>query len=367
MDHKEALHLARLCLPIMQASKVNSSANSGAETAIISHRDVKQTTLCRVWAGMGYVYEISLFRGKYKFIVKRVTTSTPTHGRKRLSIGDERKAHSYQVEANFYEKLAPWLIRKDVLIPQPLYVERDDEGSKVIICMTKIDGSSGRGVSNMEENKAALRWLATLHAATWGYKDDAILSAGLQPVASYWHLDTRPEEHESMSKTGWEGRLRRAARAIDARLKRDKMQCLCHGDAKDANMIWSRQTSCGDVSVSFCDFQYCGKGPPTVDLAYFLCVAAADVEENEQYLVEYYYNQLSRKLMSLAVDVFPSLEEFQQSLLIAYCDFTRFMCGWGWWGRDLSQKVKSVLDKLDGGKDLGSEDAYHKAMLHHFG
>ena len=35
----------------------------------------------------------------------------------------------------------------------------------------------------------------------------------------YWHLDTRPEEHRRMGSSGWMGRLKLAARAIDLRLK----------------------------------------------------------------------------------------------------------------------------------------------------
>lgn len=366
MDRQEALVLARVCLPKLQADIPVVSADE--VTTIISDRDVKQTTLFRLWAGMGYIYELSLLRGKYRFIVKRIMVSPTSGGRhQRLSFGDERKARSYQVEANFYQNVAPLLLRKGIRIPQPLHIERDTACRKVTICMSKVEGRVAGGLSNMEENKAALRWLAAFHAATWSYKDDDIYSAGLQPTASYWHLDTRPEEYESMSKTGWEGRLRRAARSIDSRLKRDKMQCLCHGDAKDANMIWPQRASSEELSVVFCDFQYCGKGPPTVDLAYFLCVAAADVEKTENYLIEYYYEQLSGQLMSLAVNAIPSLQEIHESLLIAYCDFSRFMCGWGWWGRDISHKVVSVLDRLDGGKDLGSEDAYQRAMLLQFG
>jgi len=54
-------------------------------------------------------------------------------------------------------------------------------------------------------------------------------------------------------------------------------------------------------------------------------------------------------------------------LLIAFCDFQRFMCGWGEWGCDISDHVIEVLDRLDGGSKLPSEDAYREAMLQQFG
>lgn len=43
-----------------------------------------------------------------------------------------------------------------------------------------------------------------------------------------------------MSSAGWMGRLKLAARAIDARLKSDPMQTVCHGDAKGANILYAR-------------------------------------------------------------------------------------------------------------------------------
>ena len=42
-----------------------------------------------------------------------------------------------------------------------------------------------------------------------------------------------------MPTRGWEGRLRLAAKGLDARLKADAMQTIVHGDAKDANMLFA--------------------------------------------------------------------------------------------------------------------------------
>eukprot|EP00980_Cylindrotheca_fusiformis_P018425 scaffold6059_cov58-Cylindrotheca_fusiformis.AAC.2 len=57
----------------------------------------------------------------------------------------------------------------------------------------------------------------------------------------------------------------------------------------------------------------------------------------------------------------------KDSLELTYCDWARFMAGWGFWGTDISQIVISVLDRLDHGTDLGSEDAYRQAIQREYG
>ena len=59
----------------------------------------------------------------------------------------------------------------------------------------------------------------------------------------------------------------------------------------------------------------------------------------------------------------PSREALQASLDLAYCDLGRFMSGWGWWGHDLSGKIQQVLQKVDGGRALASEEAYVEAIF----
>jgi hypothetical protein len=67
---------------------------------------------------------------------------------------------------------------------------------------------------------AAVDFLAQLHGHTWGVaRADRWVAAGLQPQGGSWYLDTRASEWEAMPTrtNSWEGRLRRAARAIDRR------------------------------------------------------------------------------------------------------------------------------------------------------
>ena len=312
-----------------------------------------------------------------------------------LSFGDRRKADSYQVEANFYENLAPRLLENEILgcpIPTPYLVQRDAGKSKneIVICMSYVDNSNAKDVVSDDDEavQAMLSWLAAFHAAYWGSAAvDAIVDEiGLQKQGTYWHLETRPDEHAAMSNSGWQGRLKRAAKAIDDQLKRnDSMQCLIHGDAKDANVLYNRVVGVNNekkLQVTMVDFQYCGKGPPTKDLAYYFISSVSP--ENEDQAVEFYLQQLTQNLAAKAAAAAaddssatgsappppPTMHELKASMDLAYCDFYRFMCGWGFWGaggKDGQERVQRILDRLDGGQDLGSEEAYEEAIRREYG
>jgi hypothetical protein len=296
INQTEATRLARICLPkILAHSNSNTGSDDDVPSTLLTDDAVSFKSLCRLWAGMGYIYQVTIAmpsssspsnnsKSKHKtshnnFIIKHIVIPAPPNSRR--SIGDERKAYSYWIEANFYQTLALTLIEKyDLDIPIPYHIELDGEfgngddansdnevvekDQTITICMSLLDGSPSSNRYNTNHIHATLSWLATLHAATWGSRvDDYVQTKAVQPIGSYWHLDTRPDEHESMSRRGWEGRLKLAARAIHERLRRDKMQCCIHGDAKDANMLFQKVDG-GGVSVCMYDFQYCGKAPPSV-------------------------------------------------------------------------------------------------------
>jgi thiamine kinase-like enzyme len=116
------------------------------------------------------------------------------------------------------------------------------------------------------------------------------------------------------------------------------MQCIIHGDAKEANVLFSSSSSSSeptactatngrrpdvDLVVTLCDFQYCGKGPPSKDLAYFLCSSANP--DDEKAALEFYLRKLSERLASATDDIpMPSMDDLQDSMDLAYCDFYRF-------------------------------------------
>lgn len=113
-----------------------------------------------------------------------------------------------------------------------------------------------------------------------------------------------------------------AARGIDERLKADAMQTVCHGDAKGANILFDQA---GEPLLY--DFQYCGKAPPTKDLAYFLAcgsnVPGAVVTRD---LVQFYHQELTREL-SARGETPPSLSGLNDSFDLAVCDLGRWMSG----------------------------------------
>ena len=145
-----------------------------------------------------------------------------------------------------------------------------------------------------------------------------------------------------------------------------------------------------------------GKASCAKDLCYAFTSGTCDIED-EQELLQAYYEELSKQLTIINNNnnntnnnttrhIPPPMHLLQTSLLLAYADLGRFMTGWGWWGSDIRDKVSNVttsitcndrhlypsvyintykyfimkiskvLDILDGGTVLASEDAYIDAM-----
>lgn len=84
-------------------------------------------------------------------------------------------------------------------------------------------------------------------------------------------------------------------------------------------------------------------------------------------MVEFYHEQLS-SLLSKQGDTPPSLDELKISIELALCDWRRFSeVGLGGWGHSsANQRVIHILDQLDGGSMLQSEQAYIDAVQVHF-
>jgi hypothetical protein len=351
MDQAAARELVEHCLPRFEQAGLPELTSDDIFA-------VQSKAVASLWAGMGHVYKLTILpKGEISIIAKCVELPQVCG-----SIGDQRKKDSYDVEAAFYSKgHAEKLIVAGAIVPVPLHVQGGNGAKDVTICMTQLEGRS----SHAGDTLAFVGWLSRLHATYWGVqRADAAVASGLQAQGCYWHLDTRPDEHARMGKSGWMNRLRLAARAIDLRLKADPMQSICHGDAKGANIVYGTGVD-GEAVPLVYDFQYIGKACVMKDMAYFLNVEA-DASDEER-LLAHYHKELSALLTNQG-DTPPSLDALRTALDLSLADWRRFSeVGLGGWGDSgANRRVQALLQKLDKGSALASEEAYIKAMQREF-
>jgi hypothetical protein len=211
MDEKEALELVQLWRRDL-------------------HVEGKPKPLATLWAGMGIVVEITASTDggeRLALVAKRIVCAKPQ------SLGDRRKAASYDVECCYYERFAAALRAAAgfPISPEGLAIRRGD-GRRTIL-MSPLPQACLSTVRMGVEADAAVRSVAALHAFFFGEKADAAVAAGLAAQGTYWYLDTRLDELDSVGNSTIQMRFKRAARAIDERLKRDKaLQTCVHGGAK---------------------------------------------------------------------------------------------------------------------------------------
>ena len=418
MHEKDIFRVIQQCIPnIITATLPAVSRNESSTGSTRSHNDntlitihdagdLHIRTICSLWAGMGHIYKIDIpqknSNNNKKIALRKSSTSDNTSimtviikhiilpkNSSNQTLSNRRKTDSYYVEANFYEQLAPLLIATyNVSVPIPYLIERPNtytventsvsketwSKNEIIIAMSYIENDRTKTYSRKHQRDAVLTWLANFHAVFWGTDkaDEAIRTFGLQPEGSYWYLNTRPDEHDEMSNTGWIGRLKLAARAIADYLQhRDVYQCIIHGDAKEANIMYTTTPSANNNATccmaTFCDFQYCGKGSFTKDLVYYLMRFDDNDDDNMDDAIEFYLVHLAKQLPPTIAA--PTLEDLQISLSLAYCDLYRFMIGWGNWGSNNrpNQRVVKMLNQLDNGVQLHSEGAYDAALRREFG
>ena len=140
----------------------------------------------RLWAGMGTIYELSC--GDQRIIAKVVKLPKRCD-----SVGDRRKAKSYECEAAFYrDGYALQCIDAGVVVPRPLHVEARADG--VTIVMSRLDGRPG--AFDRRGTETALAALARLHACFWGPRADEAVAGGLQEQGVMWCVH---ESETSMS------------------------------------------------------------------------------------------------------------------------------------------------------------------------
>ena len=341
LSQEEADRLAKICFADDVASPVTKEE------------------IANLWGGMGRIYRITVHDGgkNNSFIIKYIDHASRGC---RLPMSDKHKLiESYENEAKFYQQDSETLRQKHhgIIIPKSYHVE--SQTSKTIICMSLLQNDpSAMSLSDLRYK--TMEWLASFHAATWQRPSEQI--------GCYWHYETRPKAWKILKSHGLEGRLKQASKPLDDWLHSStNLQCWIHGDCKVDNVMWDESSN----RIALCDFQYVGRGCPCQDLIYFLTDSSAggggcdDDEKLHDSLIDHYYETLSSKLSSLIATTI-SRKELDVAIDISYCDYLRFLCAWR--GQHRKQKelviprVENIMNEIDSGFDLGSEQAYRDAI-----
>lgn len=295
-----------------------------------------------LWSGYGKIIRCQLEGAELdSVVVKHVHWPDAAHHPRgwNTNLSHERKVRSYQVETAFY---SDWAARCPAACRVPICYALETHGDEVFMVMEDLDASGyadrRRRVSS-DDIRACLSWLANFHAAFMN--EDP---AGLWPIGTYWHLETRPDELAALD----DRKLKSAAEAIDRRLNEARYKTLVHGDAKLANFCFSSSRS----DVAAVDFQYVGGGCGMKDVAYFLgsCLNEDECERREGELLAFYFQTLENALGWNATEFKALEDEWRELYPIAWTDFFRFLQGWSpghWKINSYSQRLaREVLKQL---------------------
>ncbi|MBT4665429.1 MAG: phosphotransferase [Opitutae bacterium] len=307
-------------------------------------RTCNQEAVQTLWSGYGNINRIELVGAQFpSVIIKYVQPGEGDHPRGwNTDLSHEGKLKSYRVETQWYDRQrnrpSPILAR----IPKCIGLKSEGDETLLVLEDLDVSGFAGRRSSvNQIEWQSCVRWLAAFHAEHLG-----LASEGLWESGTYWHLETRPDELEKLDDLP----LKKAASAIDAKLKASAFQTLVHGDAKLANFCFSSDGS----EVAAVDFQYVGGGCGMKDLAYFVgsCFRDEEAERRESEVLDFYFRELEVFVEWTGIKIrSPDLEaDWRPLYRVAWADFHRFMKGWSpghWKLSDYSERVtREVIESL---------------------
>ena len=292
-------------------------------------RAYKKQTLQTLWSGYGSIDRYSLEQAAvHSIIVKSINTQAigdhPRGWNSQLS--HQRKIKSYQVESHWYQHVASNctpLCR----VARCHGVVNDSKGHTHIVLEDLDEAGFTQRQQQLSplQTQPYLQWLANFHA-TFIYDTHSTplnKHTELWETGTYWHLDTRPDEHQSMADSP----LKEYAATIDKKLKQSRFQTLVHGDAKVANFCSSKK---GD-KVAAVDFQYVGGGCGMKDVVYFLgsCLNNEDCEKHYKSQLHLYFLELHKALdKNNTPDAQLIIEEWEPLFTTAWADFHRFILGW---------------------------------------
>jgi len=277
-----------------------------------------------LWSGYGKISRYKL-TGANKYntvVVKNISLQqAKEHPRGWNSeISHNRKVKSYQVETNWYEN---WSHQCSEHIRIPMFFGSFSEGSNQWIILEDLDKffPVRKHQLNIAEVKVCLKWLANFHANFLNKEP-----TDLWKIGTYWHLETRPEEFETIQHS----ELKAKAHLLDEALNNCQFKTIVHGDANLANFCFSAKVTTDKLEVGVVDFQYVGGGCGMKDIAYFLgsCLTGEKLALYQNDLLDFYFEILHEVTSKTHIN-FRALEiEWRKMYPIACADFTRFLVGW---------------------------------------
>jgi len=281
---------------------------------------------------------------------------------------------SFAVENSFYRELAEPLAEKGIVIPKAHHLPKTRPGQPYTILMEDLSerfpsGAGGMMRSmNRKEMQAALRWLASFHAAFW--EEANAIDRGLHERGSYWILDGLGTLELESVKDNYKNkyisnkefkRLRAAAEAVDLRLAGRRAtapyddavpthRTLVHGDAKYANMLCSMHG--GELECAAIDFAWAGEGYAMYDVMYLLWGVMNGNEVRDH--LAYYHKELTQRLPS-GVRKGYSFSVMLKHFELCVLDFVRWWVGYYsgdyFWAMPWALELMRVaLNRLDGGQ-----------------
>jgi hypothetical protein len=305
---------------------------------------VKIERIQRLWSGYGEIVRYGLEGSELsRVVVKHVSLPDQSqHSRGwNTDLSHQRKIKSYQVEIEWYRQ---WSQQCTNLCRVPRCLALDSQQNEMFMLLEDLDDS---GFSmrlsqvSMPAMHACLSWLANFHAIFMNKTPD-----NLWEIGTYWHLATRPDELKILQDLP----LKKAAFAIDEKLRHSPFQTFVHGDAKLANFCFSQDNK----QVAAVDFQYVGGGCGMKDVAYFIgsCLGEKQCQQYETRLLDYYFSVLKEALALHQSSINPDeVEQDWRSLYpVAWTDFHRFIKGWSpshWKINGYSEKIaREVVAQL---------------------
>ncbi|QUX97692.1 hypothetical protein C0J08_20765 [Marinomonas sp. CT5] len=297
--------------------------------ALHANQVTRMDSIQSLWSGYG---EVVRFAIQGADIAQSVVLKSIQFGEMKAhprgwqsSFAHDRKVHSYQVEANWYQHWAEQCQVSERVAK--CFASWQQEGQMYLLLEDLDEAGYPRRCSSMELEDVAvvLHWLANFHSRFLQSGRQSNWPDGLWQRGTYWHLQTRPDEWQAMMDSP----LKESAESLDQAINQARYQTLVHGDAKLANFCFAEDLS----EVAAVDFQYVGRGIGVQDLAYFLgsCFSEAKLRQHLEYFLDIYFSELSRCL--IATGESPDLaeavaQEWYNLFPIAWADFHRFIMGW---------------------------------------